>query len=192
MGRKIAKGKRCYTQQREQVKAEGLAFTEPEMKAALRHHVGSILFDDVGQADIAQALNEVTTTEFEVAQLREILNQPPALKDWQVGEALAEAWLTDHRACDFPWPSSRDLRNRNASPTGADLVGFQLQNGSCRLAFGEVKTSGEAQYPPQVVTKPNGLVEQLETLRDNPAAKDQLFLYLAYHARQTNWNSRFQ
>ena len=192
MNGKVAKGNRCYAKQQEQVRAEGLTLADSELKSALRDRVSRILFDDVGRDRISLALDEVATTEFEAEHLREILDQPTVLNDWQVGEALADAWLTDHRSCKFPWPSSRDLRNRNASPAGADLVGLQLQKGSCRLAFGEVKTSFEAKYPPQVVTSRHGVIRQLETLRDDRVTKHQLFIYLAHRAPQTDWHEPFQ
>ncbi len=192
MNGKIAKGRRCYAEQQQQIRAEGLTLTPLEVESSLRHQISRILFDDAGKERISQTLNGIATTEFEAEQLREILDQPPVLNDWQVGEALADAWLSEHRACRFPWPSSRDLRNRNASPAGADLVGFHLQKGAYRLAFGEIKTSTETRYPPQVVTSRHGVVRQLETLRDDRATKHQLFIYLAHRASQSDWYAPFQ
>ena len=58
--------------------------------------------------------------------LRSALSAKHPVFDWQVGEAMAEAYLVDHRQCEFPWPSGRDLRNPEASPAGADLVGFHV------------------------------------------------------------------
>jgi hypothetical protein len=192
MSKKIAKGKSCYARQKGQVRAEGLTLTSAEMNAALRDRVSNILFDDEGRGKIQEALSGAATTEFAAEQLQEILAQPPTLNDWQVGEAIADAWLTDHCSCRFPWPSSRDLRNRNASPAGADLVGFHLQKLTYRFAFGEVKTSFEAKYPPQVVTSRHGVTKQLETLRDDQVTKHQLFIYLAHRAPQTDWYVPFQ
>jgi hypothetical protein len=192
MSQIIPKGKRCYAQQKDQVNAEGFSISEVELDNILRQKVVGLLSDDSGKEHISQALLAVTTTEFETERLREILNQPSPIYDWQVGEAIAEAWLTDHRNCNFPWPTGRDLRNKNASPAGADLVGFQSQSDSYRFAFGEVKTSTEAKYPPGVVTGRHNVIEQLETLRDSSPTKHQLFTYLAHRAPNATWHGNFQ
>jgi hypothetical protein len=192
MNRQIAKGQRRYSDKQEQVRVEGLSFSSAEIQAALGDSVSAAIFDDEGVVLAQSTLDGVAATDFETQQLNEILSQPVVLKDWQVGEAIAQVWLTEHRNCAFPWPASRDLRNRNASPAGADLVGFRRHLNSYWLAFGEVKTSSENKYPPQVVTSRHGVVKQLETLRDDHLAKNQLFLYLAHRAQQSDWSEQFK
>jgi len=97
-----------------------------------------------------------------------------------VGEGFAEAYLTDHFECDFPWSNNRDLKNPNSSLTGADLVGFHQG----QFAFGEVKTSTEQEYPPQVTSKKDGLNAQLKKLCHNHDGRWRLVQYL-FH-RMTN------
>lgn len=128
------------------------------------------------------------STQFESIRLRAALDRTTEPQDWQVGEAMAEAYLTDHRDCQFPWPSSRDLRNPSASLAGADLVGFQKHAASARFAFGEVKTSWEEKWPPQVVTSRHGLANQLEELRDSGEVKAHLaIIYLGLRAQGATW-----
>ena len=80
--------------------------------------------------------------------------------------AIAEVYLTDHRSCQFPWPLGRDERKSSSSLPRADLVGFRTDESGNALAFGEVKTSSEANYPPRVMYGETGLRKQLENLRD--------------------------
>jgi hypothetical protein len=85
------------------------------------------------------------------------------------------------------------LRNPNASPAGADLVGFQKHGRSQRFAFGEVKTSEEEKWPPQVVTSRHGLAKQLEELRDSEHTKHHLVLiYLGHRAPKSSWETSYR
>ncbi len=99
----------------------------------------SLELTDFGQANVAEALRRIPREEHS--------------RGWREGEALAQAWLTDHKDCDFPWPFNRDLRHHGASLPGAELVGFTGTDGEPRFAFGQVKTSKEAKHPPQVVNQ---------------------------------------
>ena len=80
------------------------------------------------------------------------------------------------------------MRNPNASPAGADLVGFHKQGATRRFAFGEVKTSEEEKWPPQVVIGRHGLAKQLEVLRDSDQTKHHLVIkYLGHRAKNSSW-----
>jgi hypothetical protein len=121
-----------------------------------------------------------------------VLQDPDRVEDWRVGEAIAEAYLTDHRSCEFPWPDGRDERKGGSSLPGADLVGFGIdRDGDC-FAFGEVKTSREGRYPPGTMHGRTGLKRQLEDLRDSDAIRDDLVRYLAHRAGSASWRARFQ
>ena len=183
-------GKEVYAADAPPVVARGASYTQPEVEAALNGPVSAILWDDAGRADLQAILQSVVTTEFMDDGVQRILSQPPALENWRVGEGLAEAFLTEQRSCQFPWPTGRDLKNPAASPAGTDLVGFQRMRGSGddhRFAFGEVKTSGQEAWPPSVMDGRSGLRKQLEYLRDRPAVKDALVRYLGHHARGADW-----
>jgi len=190
---KIAAGKKLYATDSHPVKAAGVLFSDAELKAALESRLPPLLRDDAGKKNVAEFVGSVANTNFATERLAAALNVIPSIKDWQVGESLAEAYLVDHKDCDFPWPVGRDLRNPEASPAGADLVGFQLHGKSRRFAFGEVKTSGEEKWPPQVVTSRHGLAKQLEVLRDSQQTKDHLvIIYLGHRAPRSTWESGYR
>jgi len=188
-------GTQVYDVDAPPVVARGVSYDDTELKEALTGSVAHILQDTSGKSELDAMLAGVATTEFAQANLKEALERIPPVRNWQVGEALAEAYLTEHSGCSFPWPSSRDLRTPQASPAGADLVGFQEMDSETsgpRFAFGEVKTSNEERYPPNTMYGRHGMVNQIERLRDSRNAKDALFLYLGHHAINAEWKSLYQ
>ena len=191
----MAVGTEVYNVDALPVKARGLSYTDGELDAALRGSVSGILWDEAGESELQAVLSSMVTTEFSDKSVRRILTGLPTPENWRVREALAEAFLVEHRKCEFPWPSGRDLRNPAASPTGTDLVGFQETETSARthrFSFGEVKTSEQEAWPPTVMDGRHGLTKQLECLRDSTSAKDALVRYLGHHASHTSWFPRYQ
>lgn len=187
----VPTGKSCYRCGTTRLSAEGCQLSESELSQGLKR-VAPILRDDAGRAGLAAMLKSLATTQFGNQQLARVLSFPVPTQDWRVGEAMAEAFLVDHRNCSFPWPSSRDLRNSNASPAGADLVGFKHEAAAVRFAFGEVKTSEEKRWPPQVMTGRHGMARQLEDLFDDSETKRQLVRYLGHHAPGAAWEADFK
>ena len=178
--------------EKHRVRGAGLAWTDKELDAALSGPVATVLFDDEGKANIESILTDLVETDFEQGNLRRILSDPDAIEDWRVGEAIAETYLQDHRDCCFPWPDGRDERKSGSSLPGADLAGFgEDEDGDC-LAFGEVKTSSEAKYPPSAMYGRTGLKQQLEDLRDQELIRDDLVRYLGHRANAAVWFPRFQ
>lgn len=170
----------------------GLAWSSAELDAAISGPVARLLFDDEGTESIEHILSALADTEFAQGELRRILSLPDAIEDWRAGEAIAENYLTKHRSCHFPWPDSRDERKSGSSLPGADLVGFGTdERGSC-LAFGEVKTSSEAKYPPGTMYGRTGLKQQMEDLRDSKAIQDTLLKYLGHRAALAPWKRSFE
>ena len=144
--------------------------------------MAEVLFDDEGKADAGEILSGLAGTRFEQAGVRRVLRDPDRLEDRLVGEAIAEAGLTDHRLCTFPWPDGRDERKSGSSLPGADLVGFGIDgNGDC-VAFGEVKTSRQERFPPGTMRGRAVLTRQLEDLRDGIRIRDDLVEYLGHRA----------
>ena len=194
-GMTLVAGTEVYNSDAPPVKARGAVYTEADLDNVLRGSMSHILWDDVGTADLETILSSFVTTDFSEKSIKRILSNSPTPKNWRVGEGLAEAFLVEHRACEFPWPSGRDLKNQNASPAGTDLVGFQKTSASeniHRFAFGEVKTSSQNEYPPGVMHGRNGLKKQLEALRDSTEVKDSLVKYLGFHASNSSWSQIFQ
>jgi len=190
---KIAAGKKSYSAGTPPVKADGLSFSQVELDFALEQRLPPLLRDDAGKKKVEEYLGGLAKTAFASDQLAAALKVIHPVKDWQVGESFAEAYLVDHRDCEFPWPTGRDLRNPNASPAGADLVGFQKHGATRRFAFGEVKTSEEEKWPPQVVTGRHGLARQLEVLRDSDQTKNHLaIVYLGHRAPNSSWEKSYR
>ena len=156
------------------------------------NRIQPILDDVPGKNQVGSLLSGLAQTDFEAARVSQILSVRQPVDDWRVGEAFAEAFLIDHRGCEFPWPMGRDVRNPKASPAGADLVGFATVKDRIRFAFGEVKTSSEARWPPNVMSRRHGLQRQIERLRDSTAAKDHLVCYLAHRATDASWDATFR
>ena len=190
----MAAGTEVYTADVPPVTARGVSYASAELDAALSGPVSSILWDDAGTADLRVLLTSLVTTGFSGDSVARVLANRSEPEDWRVGEALAEAFLVEHRDCQFPWPSGRDLRNPAASPAGTDLVGFQettAETDQHRFAFGEVKTSEEETWPPSVMSGRHGLRHQLADLRDSARVKDSLVTYLGHHANRADWSPRY-
>ncbi len=170
--------------------ARGLAYNEEQLDGAINGAVKDLLLDTTGTAELNDMLAGLAPTEFEPAQISQLLQAEQEPKNWLVGEALAEAYVADHNNCTFPWPTGRDLKNPEASPAGADLTGFQETDDTenpYRFAFGEVKTSSDEHSPPRVMYSRTGLKNQLEGLRDSHRTKKSLIRYLGHHAINASW-----
>lgn len=188
----VAEGNTVYNQGEAPCCGAGISWSPEELDTALVDRVAPLVFDDVGKADIDGILSGLAETDFAQEGLRAILADPDDVEDWRVGEAIAEAYLTDHRACEFPWPDGRDERKSGSSLPGADLVGFRSDEDGDAFAFGEVKTSSETKYPPGAVYGRTGLKQQLEDLRDREKIRDDLLKYLCHRAKGASWKPRFE
>ena len=188
----VAVGKIVYEQGTAPCAGTGRTWTDEELDEALDGRVAAVLFDDEGAAAVEAALADPEESDFRRERLRRILSDTGDVEDWRVGEAIAGAYLEDHRDCLFPWPAGRDRRTRGSSLPGADLVGFGADDGGDCLAFGEVKTSGEDRYPPRVMQGGTGLRQQLRSLRDREALRNDLVRYLGHHAATAPWLPRFR
>lgn len=188
-------GKEVYTVDCTGVSATGVALDTTEVEKLVKGPVKALLADDEGLDEIRELVESSVPTGFDLSGLEPLLSVKLEPAPWLVGEALAEVFVAGKCDCVFPWPTGRDLRNSQSSPAGADLVGFQQTGDSknpYRFAFGEVKTSGEAVFPPQVVTGRSGLQKQMEDLRDSLRVKRDLFRYLGFHAAKAHWKSMFE
>ncbi len=184
-----------YTVDQTSVVARGLSYTHDEVNHIISGPVKDLLLDSSGISEILNLVTSLASTDFESAGIHNLLVDNTKPEDWRVGEAIAEFHVTENNNCIFPWPTSRDLKNPNASPAGADLVGFQktdLEVNPHRFAFGEIKTSSEAKWPPQVMYGRSGLTKQLEDLRDSAHVKGSLIRYLGYRAIDKDWADKYK
>lgn len=181
-----------YTLGTAPVTGAGLAVSKDELDELLAGPVSAAVFDDAGHEAIEALLEGVADTEFGQESLARLLGDEREPEAWRVGEALAEVYLCAQQYCYFPWPDGRDERKRGSSLPGADLVGFHAEGGTERFAFGEVKTSGERNYPPGATYGRHGLKQQLEDLRDRKSIRDDLVKYLGYRAVSASWQGRYR
>lgn len=156
----------------------GISFDSDQLQRSISE-VKKNCFDTRGQDDFNDFVNSISDTGFNALTMNNL-----QITSWQVGEGLAETYLTNHFSCHFPWSSNRDLKNPNSSLTGADLVGFYQG----KFAFGEVKTSSEERCPPQVTfKKQDGLNTQLNKLCNDKDLQKTLIQYL-FHRLQDDKN----
>ncbi len=170
----------------------GFSWLTSELDTALAGPVSKVVFDESGKTVISDLLSGLTETGFEKSQVERILTVAKPPENWRVGEAIVESYLVKRKNCYFPWPDGRDERKTGSSLPGADLVGFQIDDGENYFAFGEVKTSSEKKRPPGAMHGRHGLKQQLEAIKDDTKIKDDLVKYLAYRAATAEWKSRYR
>ena len=109
-----------------------------------------------------------------------------------MGEAVAEAWLSREHKVIWPWNMERDKRNAYASLPGADLVGFLESGADTRLVLGEVKSSSEKKYPPQIMSGRSGhMGHQIDNLALNPGTINQLLKWLCPRCKNTEFETYY-
>lgn len=163
---------------------DGISFDETKTRALLSDKVKGVLLDNSQRQEMLSMLQTLQQdTGFQ--QSPTLLQDIQALHDenvdaqiFRVGEALAEVVLQEHFSCRFYWNELRDARNPKGNKTGADLVGFIEINNEVLFLFGEIKTSSEAQSPPQVMTNPGGMEHQLKDLYQDPKKRLILIRYI--------------
>jgi hypothetical protein len=154
--------------------------------------VADRLHDSEGRTEFRSQLRGLALTDFGKASLEAVLEaEAPEERDWAVGEALAEAILTASHGVQWPWNMERDKRHPRASLPGADIVGFIPSGPGFRLALGEVKTSAESAFPPQVMYGRSGLVHQIDTLATNLEIIYQLLKWLLPRCKGTGFEAAF-
>lgn len=169
-----------------------LAQDGDELGAFLTGPVAARLDDSEGSTELRDHLRGLSLTGMGHAALEEVLAaEVPEERDWAAGEALAEAMLEEHHNVVLPWNTERDKRNPFASLPGADIVGFQRDGDSHRLALGEVKCSSEGQWPPQVMSGRSGLGHQLDSLATDLGAICQLIKWLLHRVKRTAHEDAF-
>ncbi len=157
----------------------------------MKNDVASRLYDEEGSAKFESHLRGLAITGFAKESLDKILSaEILEERDWAVGEALSEAWLSAEYKVIWPWNMERDKRNPKASLPGADLIGFIQIEEETRLVFGEVKSSSEQKYPPQVMSgRPGYLGHQINNLAANLSSILQLLKWLLPRCKGTDYES---
>ncbi|MDH3973790.1 MAG: hypothetical protein OEV42_05880 [Deltaproteobacteria bacterium] len=167
----------------------GVAFEEAAFRDHLSGPVKDNLLDREERDDILNSLRTLQTdTGFSSENLLEDIqaleNEDVDVQIFRVGEAYAEVILEESFRSRFYWNELRDARNPRGNKTGADLVGFIVVEDQVLFLFGEVKTSSEtANRPPRVMTKADGIENQLRDLYSDRQKRFILISYLQNKAR---------
>lgn len=165
---------------------------EGEFHKFLSEVVGSRLEDAEGVEEFETHLHGLTSTDFGNESLKAVLAAAVSEeRAWAVGEAVAEAYLSQEYNVTWPWNMERDKRNPYASLPGADLIGFKVEGGSSRLVLGEVKSSSEDRCPPQVMNGRSGIGHQLDDLATNLGSICQLLKWLLPRCKNTEHEETF-
>lgn len=163
-----------------------------ELTAFIQGAVAARLHDTESNEELHGHLRGLSLTGMGQETLEAVLAaEVPETRDWAAGEALAEAVLEAHHDIELPWNNERDKRNPFASLPGADIVGFQRDGDSYRLALGEVKCSSEANWPPQVMYGRSGMIHQLENLANDLGTVYQLLRWLLPRVKGTSYQAAF-
>ncbi|MEJ5351782.1 MAG: hypothetical protein WHS65_09340 [Melioribacteraceae bacterium] len=163
---------------------EGITFDKNESNVILNNEVKSKLIDRPQRDDMLKILETLKQdTGFEKSEtllvdIQTLLNENVDVQDFRIGEALAEVVLEENFNCRFYWNELRDARNPKGNKTGADLVGFIEIGNEILFLFGEVKTSSEQKSPPQVMTNPDGIENQLKDLYNDQQKRLILISYI--------------
>ncbi|MEP7151841.1 MAG: hypothetical protein ABI856_09045 [Nitrospira sp.] len=182
-----------YEAQERQVSWQGIQLADGDIfNSFMTNEVSSRLYDNDGSNDFKVHLRSLATTGFAADSLDEILAaEVPEERDWAVGEAMAEAYLMHNHNVTWPWNMERDKRTPRASLPGADLVGFEINASSVRLVLGEVKTSGDASTPPNVMNGRSGMAHQIDNLANNFGLIFQLLKWLWPRCKRTQHEPSF-
>ena len=170
------------------VRCAGYAWDD---ESAFRAYLGSRVAGRLRQGDGAEFLrnylDRMPDTGFSLLHLRAEATQSRQPRDWEVGEAFAEAVLEDHFGCLFPWPTAWDQRENEGCATGPDLPGYHLPVGApARFSFGEVKSSEQKKSPPAVIAGVDAkagqetLVGQLRRLLTESTRRQNLIAWLGF------------
>ncbi len=179
---------------------EGFLYQKEEIESIFPNQIKEKLFDSEGTNELVDHLSnldldDINSTGFNDKWLIDVLSLENIItnhKDWRIGEAFAEFHLEDCHSCRFYYNELRDARNVNGNKTGADLVGFIELGEDTVFLFGEVKTSNEEKYPPQVLYSRHGMIDQLKNLATNPQTKNTIVRYLGFKVKDLESGNPFK
>jgi len=166
-------------------------------EAFIREHfpkeVRESITDKRGGEKLVEAFDSLATTAFARDALKDVLSSRTVeFSEWQIGEGLAELFLKIHYGVRFWHNYVRDLKNRNSSPSGADLLGFVNEGPNTLFVFGETKTSSDLSCPPNVVYGQTGLKKQITDLCTPGPTRKDLIQYLGFKVSDLPSDSPFR
>ena len=182
-----------YKETYENIQVEGFSTSGENCKAYLANRVSSKITEADSSEQLRSHLAELETTGFNSGELfAQTIDSQLHVKDWEIGEAIAETVLEDEHEAMFPWETGWDKRTLKANLPGADIVGFQHKKAP-RFIFGQVKSSSETRVPPQIINSSNDcLKNQMHHLLHKPSERMQLIAWLLLRVKGTDWMSAFK
>ena len=182
-----------YKGEDQQVTWRGIKMEDTEnFNTFITQDVASRLYDAEGHNEFETHLQGLVNTDFAQESLNDILSaQVSEERDWAIGESLAEAYLSRAYQVIWPWNMERDKRHPNASLPGADLIGFRSEDGDTRLVLGEVKSSTDANTPPNVMNGRSGMTHQIDNLANDLSRICQLLKWLLHRCKGTEHENSF-
>ena len=184
--------KLVYEKREQQVCWQGYNLSDNDaFDSFMTKDVAARLNDEEGSIEFESHLRSLSLTGFGKSSLEAVLDADiQEERDWAVGEAFAEAWLSEEHKIIWPWNMERDKRNAHASLPGADLIGFVVNGNESRLVLGEVKSSTEKKYPPQVMSGRSGHIgHQIDNLANNLGTINQLLKWLCPRCKNTDFEA---
>ena len=182
-----------YENQNRRVFWCGVEMTDcDDFNTFMTENVASRLYDEEEQTEFETHLRSLGNTDFARENLDAVLAADTEENEgWVVGEAIAEAFLTQEHNVVWPWNMKRDKRNPKASLAGADLVGFKVEGSKVQFVFGEVKSSSDPDSPPGVMKGRSGMTNQLKNLAGDFSLMGRLIRWLFSRCRTESHKELF-
>ena len=194
MDKKIMKDKRLikYSCKNTNSCCEGITFDEVFTRDYLRTRVSEKYYDKKGTQTLENNFTSISDTGFAQKMFKEDMSINPMIKEWRIGECMAECYLEDYHNVRFYYQSSRDAKNQEGNQHGADIVGFAEINDKTVFVFGEVKTSADTNSPPGVMYGHLGMICQMENIMDDNEARKSLIRWLAFKVQDKKESDSFR
>jgi hypothetical protein len=171
----------------------GCTLEEDFIREHFPKEVRESITDKRGGEELVEAFASLATTDFTREALKEVLSSRPVeFSEWRIGEGLAELFLKTHFDVRFWHNYIRDLKNRNCSPGGVDLLGFVNEGEDTLFVFGETKTSSDLSCPPNVVYGRTGLKRQITALCTHGPTRKDLIQFLGFKVLDLPRDSSFR
>ena len=161
-------------------KYRGLVLKDSEFRKYLNTRINEKFYDVDGIQDLQKIFDDIHLTGFDPETLKSLFENAQTPLDWKIGEKISECFLEDYGDSIFPYNDNRDAKDSKSNLPGTDMVGFVKIGTSTLFLFGEVKTSDQDKNPPSVVHGQDGLIHQLNEIKDDPTKRKELILWLGH------------
>ena len=173
-------GETPYNHSEGRKRYRGLVLNDTEFRNYLKTRVNEKFYDAEGTLNLQNLFEDVAPTGFDPETLRFMFTSEEIPIDWKIGEKISECFLEDNCDSIFPYNDSRDAKDSRSNLPGTDMVGYVTIDDRTLFLFGEIKTSDHEQNPPSVVYGPDGLIKQLNEIKDEPKKRKELIMWLGH------------